>query len=113
MRSRALKFGLVVSVGFVTAAAAQQAAFVYTPLGYQQIVPVPTGTTLTVPAASRAALLCAEAQIIRYRDDGTNPTATVGIPIAAGTCYFYSGNLVAIRFIQATSPATLDISYYR
>ncbi len=51
---------------------------------------------------------------VRYRDDGTNPTATVGMPLLAGTAGFlYSGNLAAIKFIQTTAGAAVDVSYYQ
>src|SRR6516225_9714539 len=60
---------------------------VYQPLGYQQIaaggltsaVPLPS-----IPAGARVAQVCAEAQAVRYRDDGVAPTAAVGMPIASG-----------------------------
>ena len=55
---------------------------------------------------------------MRYRDDGTTPTTTVGMllePAAAGFdgCMMYSGPLSVLQFTQVTSPATLDVSYYR
>ncbi len=112
--SRAGFIAVVFSVASASFAAAQTAAYIYTALGYQQITAlITTPATLTVPAASRAAQICAESSIVRYRDDGTAPTATVGMPIAAGTCIFYSGPLTALQFIEAASPATLDVSYYR
>lgn len=108
-----------VLLGLCVPALAQQATYVYTALGFQQITPVPTGTTLTVPknaagqTEARMAQICAETNDVRYRDDGTNPTASVGMVIPKATCIQYSGPLTAIAFIQATSPSTLDISYYR
>lgn len=96
-----------------TPAVAQQATQVYTPLGYQQITSVPTGTFLTVPTGARMAQICVETQAVRYRDDGTAPTASVGQPQAAGTCFTYSGSLPAIQFIQQTGTALLDALYYR
>jgi hypothetical protein len=106
-----------VLLGLCVPAFAQVAAYIYTPLGYQQISPVPTGTTLTVPNSARIAEICVETNSVRYRDDGTNPTTTVGMPVVPTStvpyCFQYSGNLVAITFIQVTSPATLDVSYYR
>jgi hypothetical protein len=98
---------------FCSPATAQQAAYVYTPLGYQQITPVPTGTFLTVPQAARVAEICISTQAIRYRDDGTAPTAAVGMPVLVGTCFQYSGNLATIQFIQQVAGAVLDVSYYR
>lgn len=94
-------------------ALAQQATYVYTPLGYQQITAVPTGTFLTVPTGARMVQICVETQAIRYRDDGTAPTASVGMPVPAATCFTYSGSLPAIQFIQQTGTAVLDALYYR
>lgn len=86
---------------------------VYGPLGYQQITGMSGATLLTVPATARVAEIVVEAQGIRYRDDGTAPTSTVGIPVAAGVSFQYSGNLSGIQFIQQTSGAILNVSYYR
>ena len=51
------------------------------PLGYQQITSLAASTALTVPARARAALIKCTAQSVRFRDDGTAPTATVGFPL--------------------------------
>lgn len=110
---RRVLYGLLVLLGLTLPAHAQGVAYIYTPLGYQQITPVPTGTVLTVPFGARVAEICVETNTVRYRDDGTAPTATVGMPVAAGVCFQYSGALAGITFIQVTSPAVLDISYYR
>lgn len=90
----------------------------YTPLGYCQLTSMAASTALStcaggVPAGATLAQLCAEAQAVRYRDDGTAPTATVGMPAAAGSCFSYTGSLSAIRFIQATAGAILNVSFYR
>lgn len=116
---RKLWHGLLIAIGLCVPAAAQQAAYVWTALGYQQISPVTTPSILTVPNGARMAMICAETNAVRYRDDGTAPTATVGmlIPITSPTsidnCIMYSGPLPSILFQQVTSPATLDVSYYR
>jgi hypothetical protein len=47
------------------------------PMGYQQITSLGAATTLTVPVGSTAALIMCEVASVRYRDDGTNPTASV------------------------------------
>ena len=104
---------LAATLLFASPALAQQVTYVYTPLGYQQIAAVPTGTFLTVPTGARMAQICVETQAVRYRDDGTAPTASVGMPQAAATCFQYSGSLPAIQFIQVTGTAVLDVSYYR
>jgi hypothetical protein len=109
--------GLFVLLGLSVPALAQTVAYIYTPLGFQQITPVPSGTFLTVPLAARIAEICVETNQVRYRDDGTAPTTAAGIPVTGTSttpfCFQYSGNLTTIQFIQVTSPATLDVSYYR
>lgn len=115
----------VLCFAVLPALAQSSATYIYTPLGFQQISPVASGTVLTVPSQARIAQICVENNEIRYRDDGTAPTTTVGMPVSpttVPTCFQYSvgglptnnnGNLSAIQFIQVISPATLDISYYR
>lgn len=80
-------------------------------LGYQQLTPA-ASTGLTPPATATYAIIQAEAQAVRWRDDGTAPTASVGMVIASGGELRYDGNLNAIRFIEATATAKLNVSYY-
>lgn len=87
-------------------------------LGYQQIASLATSTGLTLPTNNTNfgnptyAIIQAEAQAVRWRDDGTAPTASVGMTIAAGGELRYDGNLNAIRFIEVTASAKLNVSYY-
>jgi len=80
--------------------------------GYQQITNLSAATGLTIPVGATVALIQAETQDVRWRDDGTAPTASVGMIIGAGTTLPYTGNLYAIKLIQATASAKLNISYY-
>lgn len=82
------------------------------PLGFQQIASLSSATALTVPVGALTALIQAEAQDVRWRDDGTNPTATVGITLGSGLTLPYNGDLSAIKFIETTASAKLNISYY-
>lgn len=87
-----------------------------TPLGYQQITTVSAATALTVPTGAKEAIITVEGQAVRYRDDGTDPTATVGMPLAVtgtGQPLDYTGTLSAIKFIEQTSGAKLNILYYK
>mgnify|MGYP000016362215 CR=1 len=82
-------------------------------LGYQQITSLAAATALTVPAGTGFAIITAGSQAVRWRDDGTDPTATVGYPLAAGSELQYSASsLSRLKFIEQTASATLDISYY-
>lgn len=83
------------------------------PLGFQQITDVSAAVGLTVPAGATVAIIVAFTQAVRWRDDGTNPTAAIGIPLAVSTEFQYVGNLNAIKFFQISASAQLNISYYR
>lgn len=82
------------------------------PLGYQQITSLSSATALTVPAGAKRALIRPEAQAVRWRDDGTAPTASVGMGIAVDETLPYTGDLKALRFIEVTASAKLNVSYY-
>lgn len=84
----------------------------YTPLGYQQLTGMAASTALTVPGGALYAFIEAEAQIVRWRDDGVAPTATIGMTLAAASAFWYDGSLAAFRAIQATAGAILNVSYY-
>lgn len=91
-----------------------------TRLGYQQITSLSSAAGLTVPQTDLNGLACkptlaiitAETQAVRWRDDDTAPTASVGMPLAAGATLQYDGDLTKIRFIEQTASARLNISYY-
>jgi hypothetical protein len=88
----------------------------YTQLGYRQLT-----TTLSsavslpsIPPAADAVLLQAETQNVRFRDDGTAPTTSVGMLLVAGAeAFMYTGALMNLQFIAATSGAILNITYYK
>lgn len=105
------------------------------PKGYQQFTSGFTSAqSLTVPADANLAIIQINdttACGIRWRDDGTPPTSSVGMCLA-GTIQLthangadanmeghaqmtYHGNLTAFQFIEDAAhgaPATVDISYY-
>lgn len=88
--------------------------------GYQQITSLSAATGLTVPARTpdglaykpNFALITAETKGVRWRDDGVAPTASVGMPLAAGVTLQYDGDLSKIKFIEQEASAILNISYY-
>lgn len=82
------------------------------PLGYQQLTSISSATALTVPAKATVAIIQPETKDVRWRDDGTSPTAGIGIVIAAGDSLVYSGNLSAIKFIEVAATGKLNVSYY-
>jgi len=91
-----------------------------TRLGYQQITSLTGSTALTVPTRDLNGLTCKpsiaiitpEGQAVRWRDDGTAPTASVGMPLAAGVTLQYDGDLTEIRFIEQVIGAKLNVTYY-
>jgi hypothetical protein len=87
------------------------------PLGYQQLsVGSTTASNLTVPGGAIAGSISVESQAVRFRDDGTAPTSSVGFPIAVtsnGPPFDYAGNLGAVQMIAETGTATVNILYYK
>lgn len=94
---------------------------VTTCMGYQQITSLSAAASLTVPtrtpngstASPRLVLLQCESQSVRWRDDGTSPTASVGMILNVGDQpYPYDGDLNKIKFIETATSAKLNVSYY-
>lgn len=82
------------------------------PLKYQQITTLSSAVGLEPPPLARIAIIQASTQAVRWRDDGTDPTGTIGMPLGAGNDFVYNGNLAAIKFIESAASAELNISYY-
>ena len=86
-------------------------------LGYCQLS-VSTAVKLStcssgVPAGSVVAYIIPETAAVRYREDGTNPTTTVGVPVAVGQQLIYSGNLNVVTFVAQSGTSTLNVAFYR
>jgi len=92
---------------------------VTTCFGYQQIT-VDSAKSLTVPTTTPEglnakpvfALIVAEGAAVRWRDDNTAPTASIGMPLAIGVPLQYDGDLNKIRFIQQAATGIINVSYY-
>lgn len=82
------------------------------PVGYRQITSLGSAVGIQI-GDGRVALIQALNQNIRWRDDGINPTDSVGMRIHAGESIWYIGDLRAIRFIEEDSGAELNISVYQ
>jgi hypothetical protein len=79
-----------------------------------------SGCTLTVtyqsggpPEDATSALVQAESQAVRYRDDGTDPTASVGATLASGDSVVLTGDLSSYKFIEQAASAKLNITFMR
>lgn len=72
-----------------------------------------TATALTIPIGALFAEVCASGNNVKFRWDGTAPTATVGMPLLTGQCQAFAGAtlLAALQFIQTAATATLDVAY--
>ena len=93
-------------------------------LGYQQISngTLAGATKLTVPAGASAALIegtgtnGTNGDCVRWEDDGTAPTGTTGMPLAALTPLYYQASALAgnLQFIIASgATCTLNVLYYK
>lgn len=88
-------------------------ATIYPVQGAYQQLAVDTATALTVPDDAILIIVLCQTQAVRWRDDGTSPTATVGMPMAVGEKLIYNGDLTKIKFISQTSGGVVNISYYK
>lgn len=82
------------------------------PVGYRQLTDLSAAVTIPdVPAGACRALIAVSGGPVRWRDDGQEPTAQLGMPIAAGETVEYLGDVSALRFIGPG--ASLDVALYR
>ena len=72
-----------------------------------------SAVALTPPAGAVSAQITVSGANIRYADDGTSPTTSVGMPVYQASSWFYSGPLSAIKFYAQSGTATLDVLYYK
>jgi hypothetical protein len=82
------------------------------PAGYRKITSLSSAKGVQI-GEGRVALIQAIKQNIRYRDDGTDPTSSEGMVLFAGQSIWYTGNLRAIRFIEETAGAEVNILAYK
>jgi hypothetical protein len=84
--------------------------------GYQQLTVSSTAVAPTLPTGAQVQLMVisVETANVRYRDDGTNPTASVGMPLWLNQPPFsFNGDISKIKFIrQASTDAVVNITYY-
>ena len=75
---------------------------------------VASATSLIVPDGAKFAYLQAQSGNIRWTDDGTTVTGSVGMLLIAGQAPFpYAGNLKALSFMDDGSDvSTLIVHYY-
>lgn len=82
-------------------------------MGFAQATSLGSAINLpSIPPGAIMALITAEGSIVRWRDDGIDPTSSVGYPIFLNNELEYTGDLNRLRFIQASPTATLSVVYY-
>jgi hypothetical protein len=82
-------------------------------IGYAQFTVAAATALPSIPSGASEAFVVCEAQSVRWRDDGTNPTASVGVLLPVNTAFPYIGSLARIKFIETTASATCSVSYYQ
>lgn len=94
-----------------------------TPLGFEQVTAGfgAAQSLPNVPDGAEVALIQVDGNAIRWRDDGTAPTATVGMFLCGENAsnqphevLHYIGDLSAFEFIADTigNPTRVNIAYY-
>lgn len=78
-------------------------------LGYQHLAPT-TVTGLYVPPGARWAEITISGAVVSMRDDGVQPTATLGAKLPVGGPYIYASNLHQVLFYSASG--TVDVVFY-
>ena len=84
------------------------------PLGYEQVLTATLAapTTLNPPSYTKVAYVQVEGGQVRYRDDGVDPTAAIGMLLQDGAVLEYASGLSALTFITESGAPKLNVSYY-
>jgi hypothetical protein len=79
--------------------------------GYQQLTISSSAVALTIPAGAVYAWVRIESNDVRWLDTGSNPSASVGMPMKANEETEFDGDIYALRFIRQSADATLNVEY--
>jgi hypothetical protein len=99
----------------------------YIPLGYCQITSLGSAVALVsascstgaVPAGATILEICVETAEVRYRDDSTAPTTSLGMPVAPLSstvpfCFQYAATpLSQLQFIAVSGSPVVDVAFYK
>lgn len=83
-------------------------------MGYQRVA-VPTSSVTPLPAAPAGATMAQisiEGAAIRYRDDGVDPAADLGMPLDAGESLTYDAMMGDFRMIGRAPGAFCNVTFY-
>lgn len=115
---------LALAAALIASPAAADSGLRFTPLGYCQLTTLASSVSIqtcanwsSVSGATRV-VITPETQAVRYRDDKSAgapvaPTATVGMPLAVGQTFEYSGTISALLFIEQTASAKVNLVFYK
>lgn len=67
----------------------------------------------TIPDNTLVAFIQAEGGDVKWTDDGTTPTSTVGKRLYDGQELQYSGPLKSLKIISVSGTPQLNVSYYK
>ncbi len=115
-------FRILVCLALLALGSAARAATVtepatFVPLGYCQLS-VTTAVLVStcsggIPAGATFASITPETGSLRFRDDGTAPSATVGYPLTTGQQLMYSGLLPSLQIVSQSGTAIVNLWFYR
>lgn len=72
-----------------------------------------SATALTVPNGAVYATVQAATATVKYTTDGTTPTSSVGMTLAAGSTVTLSGYAAIAAFLAISATGTLDVEYFQ
>ncbi len=121
LRRLLLALGLIILAAFPLPAGSQSTSALSTivSLKYCQLTATGTAAGLSscsggIPSDAKLAVIFINTADIRYRDDGTNPTASVGMYVFQGQTVLYQGRpLSNFKFIAVSGSPILNITFYR
>lgn len=79
---------------------------------YEQISGLNTAKGLNAPVGTKLAVITPQDANVRWRADGTDPTASVGMPLYSTSYLNWTSNFSAIKFIALSGTPILNVVYY-
>ena len=86
-----------------------------TPISFEQISINTAAGLTTIPSNANKAVITVETAGLRYRDDGTNPTSSVGHNMRVGSVIFLNGRNAVLNFKaikSGTANSKINVDYY-
>jgi len=83
-------------------------------ISFEALTVSSTAVALTVPTDIHSAFCSTDGETVRFRMDGSDPTATVGHKLPLDTFIeFYRDDLKHLKFIATGADATVFVTYYK